>query len=208
MPAIAAVRAAVKLPLAVKLSPFYSALSHFAGQVVEAGANVLVLVNRFYQPDINVDSMRLQPSLHPSTSAEALLAMRWIAILYGRTSLSLGATGGVHTPEDAIKLLLAGADKVSFNSAAVADPDRPVVDLLGGRVRDRVPFSAYLFYKMEGAGGELGFEIDPDATGWAAARLAEMTPEGHEAIIHVTLTDDHPWAQAFVIIEAHPIAAA
>ena len=85
-------------------------------QMEAAGANGVALFNRFYQPDINIDGLRLQPSLHPSTSAEALLAMRWIAILYGRTELSLGATGGVHTWEDAVKLLLAGADVVHLCS--------------------------------------------------------------------------------------------
>jgi dihydroorotate dehydrogenase (fumarate) len=110
----------ISIPINMKLSPSFSSIGNVIKQMEAAGANGVALFNRFYQPDINVDSMRLQPSLHPSTSAEALLAMRWIAILYGRTGLSLGATGGVHTPEDAIKLLLAGADVVHLCSALLA----------------------------------------------------------------------------------------
>ncbi|MEA3278720.1 MAG: dihydroorotate dehydrogenase-like protein [Pseudomonadota bacterium] len=110
----------ISIPINMKLSPAFSSVGNVAKKMEAAGASGVALFNRFYQPDINVDSMRLQPSLHPSTSAEALLAMRWIAILYGRTDLSLGATSGVHTPEDAIKLLLAGADVVHLCSVLLA----------------------------------------------------------------------------------------
>jgi dihydroorotate dehydrogenase (fumarate) len=114
-------RAQIQIPINMKLSPAFSSIGNLVTQMAGAGANGVALFNRFYQPDINIDSLRLQPSLHPSTSAEALLAMRWIAILYGRIEgLSLGATGGVHTPEDAIKLLLAGADVVHLCSALLA----------------------------------------------------------------------------------------
>ncbi|MBK1644822.1 dihydroorotate dehydrogenase [Thiocapsa imhoffii] len=108
----------VQIPINMKLSSSFSSVGHFVGQIGEAGANGVALFNRFYQPDINIDSLRLQSSLHPSTSADALLAMRWIALIYGRyDGLSLGATGGIHTPTDAIKLLLAGADVVHLCSA-------------------------------------------------------------------------------------------
>jgi dihydroorotate dehydrogenase (fumarate) len=110
----------IAIPINMKLSPTFSSIGNMVKRMEAAGASGVALFNRFYQPDINVDSLRLQPSLHPSTSPEALLAMRWIAILYGRTGLSLGATGGVHTPEDAIKLLLAGADVVHLCSALLA----------------------------------------------------------------------------------------
>jgi len=111
----------IAIPINMKLSPSFSSVGNMALRLAEAGAAGVALFNRFYQPDINTDSLRLQPSLHPSTSTEALLAMRWIAILYGRIEgLSLGATGGIHTPEDAIKLLLAGADVVHLCSALLA----------------------------------------------------------------------------------------
>ncbi len=111
---------AISIPINMKLSPSFSSVSNMVQRLATAGADGVALFIRFYQPDINIDSMRLQPSLHPSTSAEALLAMRWIAILYGRIDkLSLGATGGIHTADDAIKLLLAGADVVHLCSAVL-----------------------------------------------------------------------------------------
>ncbi|MBT8420758.1 MAG: dihydroorotate dehydrogenase-like protein [Gammaproteobacteria bacterium] len=107
----------IAIPVNMKLSPSFSSISHMVKQLEGAGADGVALFNRFYQPDINIDSMRLVSSLSPSNSTDALLAMRWIAILYGRTQLSLGATGGIHTAEDATKLLLAGADVVHLCSA-------------------------------------------------------------------------------------------
>lgn len=109
-------RQSIEIPINMKLSPTFSSLGNMVKRIEAAGADGVSLFNRFYQPDINIDRMRLVPSLHPSTSAEALLAMRWVAILYGRTDLALGATGGIHTTEDAIKLLLAGADAVHLCS--------------------------------------------------------------------------------------------
>jgi dihydroorotate dehydrogenase (fumarate) len=94
-----ALKAQISIPINMKLSPSFSSVGNMVQRLAAAGADGVALFNRFYQPDINIDSLRLQPSLHPSTSAEALLAMRWIAILYGRIDgLSLGATGGIHTP--------------------------------------------------------------------------------------------------------------
>nr|VFJ42839.1 MAG: dihydroorotate dehydrogenase (fumarate) [Candidatus Kentron sp. FM]VFJ43511.1 MAG: dihydroorotate dehydrogenase (fumarate) [Candidatus Kentron sp. FM]VFK05552.1 MAG: dihydroorotate dehydrogenase (fumarate) [Candidatus Kentron sp. FM] len=110
----------IAIPVNMKLSPSFSSVSHMVSQLEKVGVNGVALFNRFYQPDINIDSMRLVSSLSPSNSTDALLAMRWIAILHGRTELSLGATGGVHTAEDAIKLLLAGADVVHLCSALLA----------------------------------------------------------------------------------------
>lgn len=110
-------REEITLPINMKLSPFFSSIGHMVKRLENAGARGVSLFNRFYQPDINIDSLQLQPSLHPSTSADALVAMRWIAMLYKRVGISLGATGGVHTAEDAIKLLLAGADVVHLCTA-------------------------------------------------------------------------------------------
>ncbi len=103
-------RAKVSIPITVKLSPFFSALGNFVLQLEEAGANGVSLFNRFYQPDIDIDTLRVAPTLHLSKPHDSLLAMRWLGILHGRTHLSLAATGGIHTAEDAIKMLLAGAD--------------------------------------------------------------------------------------------------
>ncbi len=105
-----AVRSEVSLPLGVKLSPHYSSLGNLVTRLETAGAHGVALFNRFYQPDIDLSCVAVEESLQLSTSHESLLAMRWIAILRGHVRLSLAATGGVHTAEDALKLILCGAD--------------------------------------------------------------------------------------------------
>ena len=116
---IGAVRAAIQIPLAVKLSPYYSAFAGFARRVVDAGADGLVLFNRFYQPDLDLDSLDVVARLELSHSWELRLPMRWIAILRPQlpVGVSLAATSGVHTGADAIKALLVGADVTMMTSA-------------------------------------------------------------------------------------------
>ena len=112
-----AVRNAVKIPVAIKLSPFYSAFANLAKSLDEAGVDGLVLFNRFYQPDIDIENLEIQPSLHLSDSSELLLRLRWLAILSGRVKASLVISGGVHTGTDAIKAVMAGADAIQMVSA-------------------------------------------------------------------------------------------
>jgi dihydroorotate dehydrogenase (fumarate) len=100
----------INIPMAVKLSPFFSNLSHMARRFAEEGADGLVLFNRFYQPDINFEELEIQPNIILSTPQALRLPMRWIAILYGRISASLAATSGIHTARDILKMLLVGAD--------------------------------------------------------------------------------------------------
>lgn len=107
----------IGIPINMKLSPFFSSIGNMVRNLEQAGVNGVSLFNRFYQPDINIHNLNLQSSLHPSNSYDALLSMHWIAMLYHRVSCSLGATGGIHTAEDAIKLLLAGADVVHLCTA-------------------------------------------------------------------------------------------
>jgi dihydroorotate dehydrogenase (fumarate) len=107
----------LKIPLAIKLSPFFTAFANVAHEVDEAGADGLVLFNRFYQPDIDIRTMKVVPRIELSTSAELPLRLRWIAILCGRVRASLAVTGGVATPYDGIKAVLAGADAVQMVSA-------------------------------------------------------------------------------------------
>jgi dihydroorotate dehydrogenase (fumarate) len=126
------VKLQVSIPINMKLSPAFSSVANMVKRLELAGAHGVSLFNRFYQPDINIDNLRLTSSLHTSNSTEALLAMRWIAILRGRTDLSLGATGGVHTPEDAIKLLLAGSDVVHLCSLLLEQGPSAIADILKG----------------------------------------------------------------------------
>jgi dihydroorotate dehydrogenase (fumarate) len=111
------IKKAVTIPVAVKLSPYYSALAHFAKQLDQAGADGLVLFNRFYQPDIDVEELEVEHRLSLSDSQELLLRLRWLAIVSGHVESSLAVTGGVHTGLDAIKAVMAGAHGVQIVSA-------------------------------------------------------------------------------------------
>jgi dihydroorotate dehydrogenase (fumarate) len=111
------VRAKVRIPLAVKLSPFFSALPQMARRLVSAGANGLVLFNRFYQPDFDLDALAVVPHLKLSTSDDMLLPLRWIAILYGRVKADFALSSGVHTGKDLIKAMMAGANVAMTTSS-------------------------------------------------------------------------------------------
>lgn len=105
-----AVRRTVRIPVSMKLSPYFSAMAHVAKRLEYGGANGLVLFNRFYQPDIDLDALEVKPNVVLSTPDAMRLPLRWIAILYGRVKVSLAATSGIHSAEDVIKMVMAGAD--------------------------------------------------------------------------------------------------
>ncbi|MGE5054933.1 MAG: dihydroorotate dehydrogenase-like protein [Acidobacteriota bacterium] len=107
---VQAVKATVTIPVAVKLSPFFSNLANMAQRLDQAGADALVLFNRFYQPDINLEELEIQPNVLLSTPQSLRLPLTWIGILFGRVKANLAATGGVHNAEDVVKLLMVGAD--------------------------------------------------------------------------------------------------
>jgi len=111
------VKAAVSIPIAVKLSPFFAGLAHLARELDRAGADGLVLFNRFYQPDIDVEDLTAVRTLHLSDSSELLLRLHWMAILSGRVQASLAVTGGVHTALDVIKATMTGAHATQMVSA-------------------------------------------------------------------------------------------
>lgn len=111
------VRVQIKIPLAVKLSPYFTALPNLAKRLVEAGANGLVLFNRFYQPDFDLEQLEVVPNLVLSNSAELRLPLRWIAMLYGRVQADFALTSGVHTAQDALKAVMAGASVAMTTSA-------------------------------------------------------------------------------------------
>jgi dihydroorotate dehydrogenase (fumarate) len=117
---VRAVRPRIRIPLSVKLSPFFSSLPHLVHRLEVVGADGVVLFNRFYQPDIDPEALEIVPRLELSRSSELRLRLRWLAILSGRAQLSLAASGGVHTAEDALKAVMAGAHAVQIVSALLA----------------------------------------------------------------------------------------
>ena len=129
---VGAVSSMVSIPVAVKVSPYFSAMANMAARLAAAGAAGLVLFNRFLQPDILLDELEVAPRLVLSTPDELRLALRWIAILRGRVAASLAATGGAHTAEDVLKLLLAGADCVMLASSLLRHGPAHVGTLVRG----------------------------------------------------------------------------
>ncbi len=153
------VRAAISIPLTVKIGPFFSSTGHMVRSLADAGADGLVLFNRFYQPDIDLDDLTVSPNLILSTSAEMRLVLRWMAILRGRVHASLAASTGVHTGGDATKLILAGADVVMMTSALLQHG----ADHLGTVLADlREWFDERSYDSLDQARGSLSQESSPD----------------------------------------------
>ncbi len=111
------VKAGVRIPVAVKLGPYFSSMAHMAKKLDEAGADGLVLFNRFYQPDFDLENLEVVPALHLSTPHELLLRLHWVATLYGHVRADLAVTGGVHTAHDVLKAMMAGARVAMMTSA-------------------------------------------------------------------------------------------
>jgi dihydroorotate dehydrogenase (fumarate) len=175
---VRAVRRATRLPLAVKLSPYFSSLANLAGQLVEAGANGLVLFNRFYQPDLDVEAMEVLPALELSSSVELRLPLRWIAILHRRHRVSLAASTGVHTATDVLKVLLAGADVAMMTSALLRNgPDhlRPV------EVQVRDWMDRHGFETLDQLRGRLSQRSVPDPAAFERANYIK-TLASHAAV--------------------------
>lgn len=131
---VTAIVAKVKIPVAVKVSPFFTSLPHFSRQLVKAGAKGIVLFNRFYQPDFDLETMEVHSNLKLSTSDDLRLPLRWTAIMHGKVAADLSLTGGVHRGEDAVKAIAAGAACVQVVSASLrhgADHLRRIADELG-----------------------------------------------------------------------------
>lgn len=127
---VASVRSSVTIPLAIKLGPHFSSIANLARRLVGAGADGLVLFNRFYQPDINLDHLTVEPHLTLSTSDELRFIVRWMAILRGQLPCSLAATTGVHTSDDVVKCILAGADVAMMTSALLANGPNHIANVL------------------------------------------------------------------------------
>jgi dihydroorotate dehydrogenase (fumarate) len=123
-------KAHVSVPIVMKLSSQFSSPIHFAKRLEAAGVDGIALFNRFYQPDIDLESLEVLPKLELSTSSEALLRIRWTALLYGRTNLSLAVTGGFHQTPDVLKALLAGADVVHLCSVLLKQGTGRLTEIL------------------------------------------------------------------------------
>ncbi|MCB1162918.1 MAG: dihydroorotate dehydrogenase-like protein [Candidatus Krumholzibacteriia bacterium] len=126
------VKASVSIPVAMKLSPFFSNMAEMAHRLDQAGADGLVLFNRFYQPDLDLDELVVRPNILLSTPQAMRLPLRWIAILHGHLKASLAATSGVHTTTDCLKMLMAGADAVMLASAVFRHGPEVFGELLEG----------------------------------------------------------------------------
>jgi dihydroorotate dehydrogenase (fumarate) len=122
----------LRIPVAVKVSPFYTSFANMATRLAEAGADALVLFNRFYQPDIDPEGLQVSRALHLSDSSELPLRLRWLAFLSGRVPTSLAVTGGVHTPADGVKAVMAGAHVVQMVSALLQNGPGYVRDIRDG----------------------------------------------------------------------------
>ena len=127
---VAEVKSSIKIPLAVKLSPFVTSLPNFAKRIVEAGASGLVLFNRFYQPDFDLDELDIVHSLDLSSSADLRLPLRWISILYGKVNADYALTSGVHTANDVIKAMMAGAKVAMMASNLLHNGEKVIPSML------------------------------------------------------------------------------
>jgi len=124
------VKEQVKIPVAMKLSPFFSSLANMAKKLDDAGADGLVLFNRFYQPDIDLEALEVKPDLELSRPYELRLTLRWLAILYGNVKASLAATSGIHSHEDVLKAMMTGADVAMMASALIKNGPQHIKTVL------------------------------------------------------------------------------
>jgi dihydroorotate dehydrogenase (fumarate) len=126
------VRREIKIPLAVKVSPFLTGVANILQQFAEAGADGLVLFNRFYQPDIDLEKMEVTPSLVLSTSTELRMPLRWVALLYGQIKADFAVTSGVHNSEDVLKSMMAGASAAMMASELLKNGIKRIPEILSG----------------------------------------------------------------------------
>ncbi len=141
----------VDIPVAVKLSPFFTALPNFINLLIEAGAAGFVLFNRFIQPDIDVENMEVDTTLHLSSSAELLLPLRWMALLYGRIDADLALTSGVHTGVDLVKTIMAGANVAMVASEFVAQGIQRATEMLSEMENWMMAYNYESVGKMRGS---------------------------------------------------------
>jgi dihydroorotate dehydrogenase (fumarate) len=152
---VRAVKQSVTIPIAVKLSPFFSATANMAKRLAEAGADALVLFNRFYQPDFDLEALEVVPHLVLSTSHELRLPLRWVAILYGRVPVDLAITTGVHTHEDVLKGLMAGAKVTMMTSELLQNGLYRIHEILSALVAWMEEYEYESVRQMQGSMSQL-----------------------------------------------------
>jgi dihydroorotate dehydrogenase (fumarate) len=165
------VKRVVRIPVAVKLSPYYSALAHFAAELDRAGADGLVLFNRFYQPDIDIEELKVERQPHLSDSSELPLRLRWLAVLWGNVDATLAASGGVHTDLDAIKAVLSGAHAVQMVSALLREGPQHL-----SRVRQGMAewLEEHEYDSLEQMRGSMSLSRCPDPKAYERANYMEI----------------------------------
>jgi dihydroorotate dehydrogenase (fumarate) len=164
---LASLKAQLKIPVAVKLSPYFTNLARFARSLDRAGANALVLFNRFYQPDIELETLEISPNILLSTPMAMRLPMRWIALLHGRIGANLAATSGIHRATDALKMLMAGADVTMLCSVLL----RRGIDHIRVIEREMLQWMEQHEYEsVEQLKGSMSQEHCPDASAFERAQ--------------------------------------
>jgi dihydroorotate dehydrogenase (fumarate) len=156
---VESIRNSVDLPLAVKIGPYFSSMGNMAGRLADAGADALVMFNRFYQPDIDLTTLGVKPNLVLSNPVELRLVLRWLAILYGKVECDMAATSGIHEANDAVKAILAGATVTMMASALLKHGPARLTEVRDG-------LEAWLsergYESVEQARGSLSYSSVPD----------------------------------------------
>ena len=168
---VRAVKESVPLPIAVKLSPFYSSVSHLAAQLDALGVEGLVLFNRFYQPDFDLQDLAVTASLSLSTSNDLLLRLRWLAVLFGRVKSTLAVTGGVHTPADALKAVMAGAGGIQVVSSLLKNGPEHIKGLVDGM---RAWLEEHEYDSLKQAMGSMSLERSPNPAAFERANYMKV----------------------------------
>ncbi|HVC78796.1 MAG TPA: dihydroorotate dehydrogenase-like protein [Candidatus Micrarchaeaceae archaeon] len=184
----------ISIPLAIKVGPYFSSMANMAMRLATAGAQGLVLFNRFLYPDISLQRMKVVPTLHLSSSEEALMPLRWIAILSGQLSISLAASSGIHSAQDVVKLLLAGADVTMMASALLRRGPNHLRSVLNG-------LSAWLdeheYLSVEQMKGSMSQSASPDPGAFERANymrsLVDFTVASPDPRHFYARRDPIPW---------------
>jgi dihydroorotate dehydrogenase (fumarate) len=179
-------KATVKIPIAAKLTPFFTSMANMAKRFDAAGADGLVLFNRFYQPDLNLDVMDIQPNVLLSTSEALRLPLTWIGMLFGRIKANLAGSGGVHTPDDVVKLLMVGADATMVCSALLRHGIAYLGDLEAGL---RTWMEKHTYKSIAELKGNLSQLRCPDPAAFERAQYVNSV----KGIQNVVLTGQEAW---------------